>query len=393
MGLFNKMKEPVFLKESSDARRQLEVLKKLEPGLTPEGQEKIRQDMRYLEYGIQGEEQIAFELKNSHMPMYILHDIYLEQGDLSAQIDYLVVTRKICFVLECKNLYGNIEINSNGDFIRAMEFGRYKKKEGIYSPITQNERHLELLKKLKTESRSGLIQRFMTERYFEDFHKSVVVLANPKTILNARYAKKEVKDKVIRADQLVSYIREQYRLSKEAESSDERLKEWAESFLKFHIEVEKDYTEKYRPYLLPAAEEKPVEQSGKESEKCEDCGKCEDAGTLAEAAKTETPVEMISKAEEEIGIREERESGGISGKPEEENPEDSPLFQALKAYRLQKSRKEQVKPYFLYNNSQLKDLMDKMPSSKEELQKVAGFGPVKAEKYGEDILEILSHYR
>lgn len=46
-----------------------------------------------------GENNIEFELKNSHFPMYILHDIYLEDGDLSAQIDYLVFTKKNCFVI------------------------------------------------------------------------------------------------------------------------------------------------------------------------------------------------------------------------------------------------------------------------------------------------------
>ena len=41
--------------------------------------------------------------------VYVLHDIYLEIGDLSAQIDYLVITRKMVFVIECKNLIGDIE--------------------------------------------------------------------------------------------------------------------------------------------------------------------------------------------------------------------------------------------------------------------------------------------
>lgn len=68
MGIFDKMKEPVFLKESSDAIRQLEVLRELEPKLTPSGQEKLSQDIKNLEYGVQGENQIAFELKNSHIP-------------------------------------------------------------------------------------------------------------------------------------------------------------------------------------------------------------------------------------------------------------------------------------------------------------------------------------
>lgn len=87
MWMLNKLKEPVFLKESSKAQEQLKRLRTIEPQLNEEGQEIIRQDIRCLEYGIAGEKNIAFELRNSHMPMYILHDIYLEDGDLSAQID------------------------------------------------------------------------------------------------------------------------------------------------------------------------------------------------------------------------------------------------------------------------------------------------------------------
>ena len=104
------MKEPVFLKESSSAQVQLEKLKALKPLLNIEGQNIIKQDIKLLEYGIAGEKNIKFELKNSHMPMYILHDIYLEDGDLSAQIDYLVFTKKICFVIECKIFMGTLKL-------------------------------------------------------------------------------------------------------------------------------------------------------------------------------------------------------------------------------------------------------------------------------------------
>lgn len=197
MGLFNRIKEPIFLKDSSNAELQLEKLKEIEPLLNLEGQAIIKQDIKNLEYGIAGEKNIAFELKNSHMPIYILHDIYLEDVDLSAQIDYLVFTKKICFVIECKNLFGDIEINNIGDFIRTTEFFGRKKKEGIYSPVTQNQRHLELIKKIRIDNKGNVLTKFMTDRYFEDFYKPVVVLANPKTVLNAKYAKNEIKEKVI----------------------------------------------------------------------------------------------------------------------------------------------------------------------------------------------------
>lgn len=338
MGFFDKLKEPVFLKESSDAQRRLAALKALEPQLSPEGQKKLLQDIKCLEYGIQGENQIAYELKNSHMPMYVLHDIYLESGDLSAQIDYIVVTRKLCFLIECKNLFGNIEINSKGEFIRTLEMGGRKIREGIYSPITQNERHMELLKFIKTETRGNIVARFMTERYFNDFYKAVVVLANPKTVLNDRYAKKEIKDKVIRGDRLITYIKNQYKLSKELEESDEKMKNWAESFLKLHKEVEKDYTQKYQKFLQTTA--------------------------------TQMGEETVSKT----------------------TSENTGLYDELKAYRLEKSREEKIKPYFIFNNTQLEDLMAKMPLSKQELQEVSGFGPVKVGKYGDDILKIIKGY-
>lgn len=81
--------------------------------------------------------------------------MYLETSSgTSAQIDFLVITNKLNFVIECKNLFGNIEINSKGDFIRTIQYGNKKYKEGIYSPITQNERHLAVLKERKAENKS-----------------------------------------------------------------------------------------------------------------------------------------------------------------------------------------------------------------------------------------------
>lgn len=349
MGLFNRMKEPIFLKENSNAEVQLEKLKDLEPLLNAEGQDIIRQDIKFLEYGIAGEKNIAFELKNSHMPMYILHDIYLENGDLSAQIDYLVFTKKICFVIECKNLYGDIEINAAGDFIRIIDFSGRKKKEGIYSPITQNQRHLELMKKMRVDNRGNFLTKFMVDKYFEDFNKTVVVLANPKTVFNARFAKKEVRNRVIRADQLVTYIKTMYEDSKEKAISDEKMLEWAQSYLELHKEVIKDYTEKYEMYRRDISKQ--------------------------ENPQVATPVKRETSDIVDVALV---------------SLEETDIFKELKAYRLKKSREENIKPYFIYNDNQLKDLISKMPRNKEELKNVSGFGEIKANKYGDDILRIIN---
>lgn len=350
MGLFNKLKQPIFHKESSNAELQLEKLKALESLLNTEGQTIIKQDIKNLEYGIVGEKNIAFELKNSHMPMYVLHDIYFEDGELSAQIDYLVFTRKVCFVIECKNLYGDIEINSTGDFIRTTEYYGKKKKEGIYSPITQNQRHLELMKKIRTDNKGNILAKFMIERYFEDIYKPVVVLANPKTVLNAKFAKKEVKEKIIRSDQLVKYIKDTYNSSKAAEYSDEELLKWAQSFLDLHKEVEKDYTAKYEQYRIN---------------------------------------NKINEFQNEVPLTKKVKNTVVNTC---DNIEETDIFKELREYRLNKSREENIKPYFIFNDNQLKDLISKMPKNKEELKLVSGFGEKKADKYGDDILKILSKF-
>lgn len=259
MGLFDRIKGPVFLKESNSLQRQLEALENIKTE-NEEICQLIQQDIRRLKYGIAGEEKIAFELKNSHISMFVLHDLHIEYEGLSAQIDYLLVTRSRIFILECKNLYGNIEINSNGDFIRTVQYGRGYKKEGIYSPVTQNRRHLELIKEIIVNRQTNILKKAAVSKFFYDNYKSVVVLANPNTVLNARYAKKEIKNQVIRADRLTEYI-------KSVNGSDilineDAMERYANFFLSLHKENETDYTARYADMIKntePAQETWPAD--------------------------------------------------------------------------------------------------------------------------------------
>ena len=205
MALFQKKIGTVFLKEESDATGFINRMVQLEEQVADKYlKNEINKQIKLASIGEVGEKNISFELKNSGMDMYVLHDIYLEIGDLSAQIDYIVITRKMVFVIECKNLIGDIEIDNQGNFIRTYEMFGKKIKEGVYSPITQNQRHLEILKKVRMDSKSNFLMKAAFEHYFDQNYKSLVVLANPKTVLNAKYAKKDVKEQIIRADQLIS---------------------------------------------------------------------------------------------------------------------------------------------------------------------------------------------
>ena len=95
MGLFSKSIGPVFLKKSNQATEYISKLKELQEKCSGDLKEEIEKQITIAEYGVKGEESIAFELKNSGMDMYILQDICLEYEDLSAQIDYIIITRKI----------------------------------------------------------------------------------------------------------------------------------------------------------------------------------------------------------------------------------------------------------------------------------------------------------
>ncbi len=413
MGFFNKMSEPVFLKKGSGLEERLERLRALEPLLNDEGKAKIRQDIRNLEAGMFGEKNIAFELENSHMPMYIIHDLYLRDGDLTSQIDYLVVTRKICFIIECKNLYGDIEIDSQGTFVRTMGFGNQKKREGIYSPITQNQRHMALLRKLRLEQSKGFLSRFLRDRSFEEDHRAIVVLANPKTVLDARYAKKEVKNQVIRADHLVDFVKEACRNSKAAELTDKELLNWAQSYLDMDEENETDYLKKYEGYRAVLGNEKRENGvrdartrgaygSGTRNDKS--MGNHNSAGNRP-VGNRKSSVNGVgtgyadgngtrTRHGDSSGTEYEHEHGNGNGAGSclsEEERES--LIKELRSYRWNTSQAEGIKPYMVFNDKQMMDLLEKFPANGQELKKVFGFGDVKVEKYGAELIGILNKYR
>ena len=261
MGIFDKVKGPVFLKEDSNAEKQLLALQELAGKASGKLADQIEQEIRNVEAGIIGEKNILYELRNSHIPMFVIRDLYLEYDGLTAQIDFLIITRVHNYVVECKNLYGDIEVTSTGDFIRTTNFGKIFKKEGIYSPITQNKRHLELIKQIRVAERSNILSKALFEKWFYDNYRSVVVLANPKTVLNVKYAKKEVKEKVIRADQLVEIIRKIDADPNAAVGSENNTEALARYFLGIHKEVPVDYTAKFR---IEPEREKNAEERVKE---------------------------------------------------------------------------------------------------------------------------------
>jgi len=243
MSLFAKQ-EVTILKESSDAKEYLSKLEELQSTVKKGSQlyKKLDKEISIVKAGIIGEEAILFELKNSGMDLVVLHDICLvDQDGNTAQIDFLVLTPYVRVFIECKNLFGDIEINNKGEFIRTIEYGNKRNKEGLYSPITQNERHMLVFKNCITKDKN-IIMRTGIEKLFDHWNRSLVVLANPKTILSDQYAPKDVKCKVIRADQLIKTLKSFKAADK---FSKKELIEDGNNILSINHEDRKDYLEKF----------------------------------------------------------------------------------------------------------------------------------------------------
>lgn len=261
----DKLKEPVIYKGSNQA---VEELKQIQEYLKEHNDKELEKKAKLIQYGIDGEKNILFELKNSHFPMYVLHDVYMVDHDLSAQIDYIIITPSMVYFIECKNLIGAIMIDSMGNFTREYTYNGKTIKEGIYSPITQSQRHLDFYKSLRAK-RQGTVMKFIYNKTFSNNFKSLVVLANSKSILKSRYAPKEIKDKVIKADQLIDYIK---RHEQSAFRNQKDMIELADIFLSYHqdkeiqsiqkennsvIEENKDlFIEQLKKYRLTKAKEK-----------------------------------------------------------------------------------------------------------------------------------------
>lgn len=235
--IINPFTDTNVLKGDSSLENDLEKLKELKTKLGEN--ELIEKQIANIKKGINGEEKIIYELKNANLGLYVLRDITLKYEDMTAQIDFIVISKGYTYLIECKNLIGNIYIDNGGQYTREYEYNGKKIKEAIFSPFTQSQRHIDLLKKIWLAKSSKLSVLFRKDYFDKLWYKPLVVLANDKSILNTRYAPEEEKNYTIRLDQLVNYIK------KDIENYDKLLlmskKEMEEFAQKF---IEDDYTEK-----------------------------------------------------------------------------------------------------------------------------------------------------
>lgn len=324
--------DPIFIKDFSNDNQQLNDLIELSGRvITLDKKVMIERDIDFLKIGMKGEADVYFELKNSFIPMLCLHDVRLEYNDYMAQFDFIIITKKFICILETKKLSGDIEITPDGDFVRIIKnsSGRFIKKEGMYSPIAQNERHVRILREVLVKEK--LIRTFPI--------KSLVVLANPRTVLNKKQCPKVIRDNVYKHDQLSAYLKREIEdKSNDRDMVEKFLYAIADFLMKNHKPHQIDYMKKYS-----LSDGDFIAGEG-----------------IAEAA-----------AAYDAGI-------------------DARLYESLRQFRLSVSREENIKAYVIYNNQELEQLVSVKPRTRDELKQVRGFGEWKTQKYGEKILAIVA---
>ena len=186
--IFGKFKDVKLYYNGDTTLKRLEKLEKLEKN------NEIEYKINCIKKGINGENKILYTLMHSDIPMYILHDLNLEVDGFKSQIDFIVVTKKIIYIIESKDLNGNLDIEEDGTFTRRI--GKYKK--GIKNPITQNMEHELTLNKISK------LEKLHTK------YKSIVVLSNDNAYINYKKGSKSKFNNIVRNDQLYNYIKNSF---------------------------------------------------------------------------------------------------------------------------------------------------------------------------------------
>lgn len=403
--------EPVFLKEyDRESNLQLAQLTDLLEKVGDDQKGIIEEEIKKIKAGLYGEKNVAYELQTSFLPILCLHNIRVEYRDYSAQFDFVVITNKCIFVLETKTMLGDIIIDSYGNFTRVFKNykGEVYKKEGIASPINQNEKHVEILDKFLLEN---------------NMHKdipivSLVVIANPKSIIEFKYAKREIREKIIKFDQIKKAIQDTC-MTLDKEISSKEMVELAEFILESDKPIKYDYIKRFNLKIVEPEKEEPentLEKSLDDTlfEKLKEY-------RFDKAKENNQPLWFIYTNDQLADLilnkpKNKEEFISIPGfgerkyelygediikiiwdkEPEKVNHEaqviNEKLYEELRRYRFEMSKKENIKPYFIYTNEELEQLCIHKPTTKDEFVSVKGFGIKKYEKYGEDIINIIKKY-
>lgn len=335
-----RFKETIFLKEESTLQEEYDALKKLNEEYP--NNKMIKQKLYTVKKGLEGENEIAYQLKKSNIGMYVLRDVKLKYKDLTAQIDYVIITPIFIYYVECKNLIGNIRVTDKGEFVREYNVGGKKIRKGMYSPLRQVEAQREVVRKIWEDSNSSIIKLFASKN-FNYYRRVLVVAANQDTILNTNRAPKDMKYKVLRADSLVRQMEYDisHRDKDEIVESKNGMEKIAKSYLKICINENVNYYNYYmNKYCNYDGENKKEEKEDRQEK-----------------------LEKVTKEE---------------------------LKNILIEFRKNRAKQMNIPAYYIFTNKELEELIEGKPKTVEELRKSNILSEIKIRTHGKEIVDIFN---
>jgi len=69
---------------------------------------------------------------------------------------------------------------------------------------------------------------------------------------------------------------------------------------------------------------------------------------------------------------------------------EDPLWQALKAKRMELAKEQGVPPYVIFHDSTLLEILNQKPKTLDDMAKISGVGQAKLARYGSDFLQVLT---
>ena len=321
-----RFKDTIFYKENSFLQHKYEALKKLNEEY-PNNKD-LKNELFITKQGLDGENEIAYQLKKSSIGMYVLRDMRFQYEDLTAQIDFIVVTPIFVYFIECKNLVGNITITDQGDFIREYNLDGQLVKKGMYSPLRQVEAQREVLRKI-WETRAQGLRKIFGSKYFNYYRRVLVVAANRDTILKSHYAPNDIKNQVIKSDSLIRYIENDLKNASrdDRRESQKEMAETAMSYIEVSVNHDINYYEFYKNKFI-------------------------------------------------------HNSNYIS---------NDILKERLVNFRKDRSNEMRIPAYYVFTNDELERIVDTRPRTYEELQKAQILSQIKLVTHGKQIIEVINN--
>ena len=173
---------------------------------------------------------------------------------------------------------------------------------------------------------SDFLEKLILNKSYDNFYHGIIVLSNENVVVDMKQSPRDIKNKVVRVDKLVEYIKKIENDSTKFSSIDDIIKESADRILSL----------------------------------------CINEDVVDEINETE-----VVSSEKLFDLNEI-------------------IKNKLKNYRNYKSKELNYKPYYIFNDKTLNEIVKLKPMNEKELKSIVGFSDTKFKKYGKDILKIIN---